>query len=347
MQKIKIFSGLLGALFSLWLAGVWFCDSPYILVPHPEIGGVGFPENSTIVWRSEGKGRSYYGKWGISAIADIRSCGPQKILFWGDSYVQAAQVDDEEKMAQKTTHLLRHAASDYVAVGLGLAGSSMPDYLYRIPNYEKMIPNIVAHVIIVGQLEDFLPNNPSARYSKFIEDLDGLRIKQYASQRPSRMKWNIYKWGTTLKANGILSVARKTVNSSGLRFHMGPVHHCSDGANNALKWKRATAYFEYFAQEFRRQTDKKLILVYLPTVPRIENNGIAMEDSDTELALRMEEIFTQYGWTVINMQESFTNHFMETGALPRGFSNSRPGLGHLNETGNKLVAEAIVGLFLR
>lgn len=342
MKTVKIIAGIFLAFALLWLAGIWFCDSPFILIPHPELNSMGYPEGSRMLWRSEGNGESRFGVWGVPAISDIHKHPEPKIILWGDSYVQASQVDDDKKMAQQVTRLLTEKGRmNLLAVGAGVAGQSVADYLLKIPVYEKQMPPVAAHVVVIGQIEDLFSDNPSARFSRLVSKPD-LHIVSAGLRCPSHLKYLVYQWGIRLKANGVLSVARTRSDGIRLRFSMGPVIKKNDKAEQtAASATDMGKWFRFYAAEFRRATDKPLILVYLPTVPRLDGNGWSFVDENEETSVQMERLFTANGWVVINMGDRFVREFQSTGRLPRGFSNSQPGTGHLNETGHRLVAETL------
>lgn len=341
MKKFKIIGGIIAALALLWLAGAWFLDSPTILIPHPELEGMGYPEGSQLLWRSEGNGKSRFGAWGVSAVPDIRTVKKPKIILWGDSYVQASQVDDDKKMAQQLTRLLaQHGETNSLAVGVGVAGQSVADYLLKIPVYEKQMPPVAAHVVVIGQIEDLFPDQSSAHFAKFVSTPE-LHIIPARLRSPSRLKWLTYEWGSRTYANGVLSVVRNCADGLDLQFKMGPIAPKTVHSDAAPSPGDMAAWFDFYVREFKSATDKPLILVYLPTLPRMEGNSWVFNDADDEAARSMERIFTQHGWTVIDMKERFEREFRQTGCLPRGFANTRPGSGHLNETGHRLIAEAL------
>jgi hypothetical protein len=194
-------------------------------------------------------------------------------------------------------------------------------------------------VVVVGQLEDLFPDQPSAGYAKFVSKPE-LRIVPGAPWNPSRAKWLAYEWGTRFRANGLLSVLRRYSEGLDLRFQMGPARSASMGERSSPSTQEMSAWLNFYARQFRSSTKTPLILVYLPQVPRLEGNGWAMQDAVAASSL-MEQIFTENGWYVVNMGNRFVENFEHTGRLPRGFNNSQPGSGHLNQDGHRLVSETL------
>jgi len=343
----KMIAAILVAMILLWIAGALFCNAPFIMVPHAALQTMGYPEGSRVVWRTEGWGTGRFGKWGVSGIPDIETRSEQKVVLWGDSYVEAHQVDDEKRTAHQLTQLLDlHGAGAALAVNAGFSGQSVADYPIKIPVYEKQMPPIAAHVVVIGQIEDFFPNDPPVYFSRFATDPEP-QIIPAKLRDPSRLKWLIYRWGVRLHANGLISVLRNNADGFNLRFALGPVKKNVAGSDpGAPSAEELERWFSFYARKFRTVTEKPLFLVYLPTVPKLDGNGWSFVDEDEETAAQMERIFTVNGWTVINMKDRFVQNFESNGKLPRGFLNSKPGAGHLNETGHRLVAEALAD-FLR
>lgn len=348
MKLLKITGGIFTAGALLWLAGLWFCNSPFIMVPHDDLQTMGYPDGCRIVWRTEGRGVGTFGRWGVSAVPDVQSRTERKIILWGDSYVEAHQVSDGKKMAQQLTDvLMKCGIDDVLAVGAGFSGQSVADYLVKIPVYEKKMPPVAAHVVVIGQIEDLFPNNPPAYFSRFVAD-PVPHVIPAVLHKPSRLKWVVYQWGVRLRANGFLSMVRNWADGFNLRFEMGPVKMPQKNMQDTKPSdEELDAWFNFYAREFRKTTAKPLILVYLPTVPKLNGNGWILDDGNDSEARQMEEAFSRNGWLVINMGGRFVRYFEETGQMPRGFNNSSPGSGHLNEAGHKLVAEALSDCLLK
>lgn len=85
--------------------------------------------------------------------------------------------------------------------------------------------------------------------------------------------------------------------------------------------------------------DKRIIILNLPTVEIGKDGQLKCINSSTEriLAQLCEEEDIIY----LNMSEQYLNNYSEKNVVPYGFSNTRPGYGHLNREGNRMVAEAL------
>ncbi|MCD6578371.1 hypothetical protein J7L48_02745, partial [bacterium] len=110
--------------------------------------------------RSEGIAKTYKGLFGINAIEDITKDSRKKIAVWGDSYVEAHQVNDNKKMPQVITSKLSNKGlgENLICFGVGMSGDSVADYYFDIPKYEQLTKNIISHFIVIANIRDILPN---------------------------------------------------------------------------------------------------------------------------------------------------------------------------------------------
>jgi hypothetical protein len=81
-----------------------------------------------------------------------------------------------------------------------------------------------------------------------------------------------------------------------------------------------------------------LIIVLLPSAPYISGGKIEMTDPAHE---RLKDVIEQFPEvTIVDPLPEF-QQLASLGYLPRGFFNSAPGEGHLNEDGNKIVGRLL------
>jgi hypothetical protein len=88
---------------------------------------------------------------------------------------------------------------------------------------------------------------------------------------------------------------------------------------------------------------QKVIIVYLPFSPIVSGNAVVLENGDSKLLLNEIKKFDD--WYVVDPTTDFQELWQKEQKLPRGFTNSEPGIGHLNVDGQAIVghllAEAI------
>ena len=111
-RLIQISLSLFVSFLFIWVTGYLFCNSLDHYQYDEKLTKV-IPAPGTIKYRSEGIATTYRGAYGINAIEDITRDSRKKIVVWGDSYIEALQVDDCLKIPQVVNKNLLN-------IGLGL-----------------------------------------------------------------------------------------------------------------------------------------------------------------------------------------------------------------------------------
>jgi hypothetical protein len=223
--------------------------------------------------------------------------------------------------------------------GVGMAGDSIADYYFDIPKYEKIAKNVSAHFIVFTSIEDILPDQPT----------DGKRGLFKAE--PLRLVHD--HWAPSFQNE------KRMLNKLGLYFVWTPFHRFisniktldfmpkiqrtddekikSDSKNNAS----LSASWHFLLSELKKQTDKPIVFIYCPQIPKIEGSEIIYKDDNHKYISDFTKIAATYGITVLNAASEFNKFYNKTGLFPRGFDNSRPGDGHFNKHGHEIVSRLI------
>lgn len=85
--------------------------------------------------------------------------------------------------------------------------------------------------------------------------------------------------------------------------------------------------------------DGKIIVLNLPTVEIGADGQLECLNSETEKIFA--QLCMENGISYLNMSEEYRKYYSEKKIVPYGFSNTRPGHGHLNNDGHKMVADAL------
>ena len=84
----------------------------------------------------------------------------------------------------------------------------------------------------------------------------------------------------------------------------------------------------------------KLIIFYNCEL-NTDAQGDVLARKDVEAVNAFSKICEENDVIFVDMYDSFKTNYLETFKLPRGFSNSEAGVGHLNEEGHRVIAEKI------
>ena len=83
-----------------------------------------------------------------------------------------------------------------------------------------------------------------------------------------------------------------------------------------------------------------VIIVYHNTVDITPENAPVRAD-DAQLLDIFRRCCEDNNLSFIDATDAFLAHYRETYQMPYGFSNTKPGVGHLNETGHRIIAELV------
>lgn len=301
--------------------------------------------------RKEGWGNTKYGKYGVNGIEDITKVEGDKVLLWGDSYVEGLSVNDSEKTPLQFNKIWQEKnKKSFTCAGIGASGTHLADYAHYAPIYEKIIPDIKAHVIFLhsdmvrfnedkqGGVLDFQNNDISFRFIPPNGKISPTKNKLILVLRSLGLDfvWWIYNDLRTYK----------------WRFNLG-----RSGAANTTAWKQYRQPiimpdkkwnidgYDFLIKKFKGATNKEIVFIYVPHVPYIFDNKILLKDRSRKFITKIKEKCNKNGIVFLNMEEDFKNYYTRTGKSPRGFANSRPFMGHFNSAGHKLVAKKLVEYF--
>ncbi len=83
----------------------------------------------------------------------------------------------------------------------------------------------------------------------------------------------------------------------------------------------------------------RVIIVYQPKTAIDDKGNMLTEDK--EAVKKFANACEEHGLLFIDMYDDFSNEYVNTHRLAHGFANTAVGVGHLNETGHRLMAERL------
>lgn len=296
--------------------------------------------------RTEGWATTYKGAYGINAIPDISKIQAKKIVVWGDSFVEAHQVEDNEKIPQRVTQKIisKRANEDYLCFGAGKSGDSLADFYFDIQKYEKKIDNIILHVILLTDLKDSLPDQNSDKKDGVYQAI------------PLLLKYNIWK----PKYQAI----KKRLNDYGLYFVWEPTKSGIEAITQTnlfpqfnwisprLKTNQAetntpekklpdSVSWRFLFDKFKDISKAPILIVYCPDIPLLKNGNVVLEDQHLSQIHRLVPILKMNGIGFINAGPAFISLYSKSKKFPRGFQNSNPVKGHFNAMGHEIISDVI------
>ncbi len=313
-----------------------FVESIRPMEPVPELGRTLTSAGYLYRHRREGRGETRFGRYGLPAIEDVRAIEGPSVAIWGDSYVEALQVADEDKVAQRVTQGSEARLGGRITgVALARGGWAVPDYVFLLPRVEKLFAPR-AHVVILAAIEDALPDGTRFTLPGGLPQLTE-RVAPAKAPRARQLLAGAglhFLWAGVRNASG---------SGRSLRFRPGPrsAKPKTDKHDEAAELP-PTGAVEFLLDRLKAGTDKPIIFVYTPSVPRIRRGIVDLVDPDQAAADVVAAACASRGIDFVNLGPVFTKAYRETGAFPRGFHNGVPSRGHWNERGHRLVAEGIL-----
>ncbi|MBN1905490.1 MAG: hypothetical protein JW927_10365 [Deltaproteobacteria bacterium] len=330
---------LFGFFFSflfVWVLSFFFCDTVHTFSYSTEIETWVRPPGSIHRHRSEGWGDVWFGRMDVIGEADISLIKTPSVVIWGDSHMEALQIEQKNRMPQVLTDMFRaDNINTFSAFGVGMSGESIADYYLKIPRYEK-VAEIKAHYIIICDISDALPDQSTAAHAVYLSE-PAYRIVD-TKKVPDHI--NIRKFLRKFELDFLWASAVSILKDTKLRFMPGPF----DSDKNVIDDGYPLSVNEplnFILHSLRHKTEKPIIFVYCPHLPAIKDNTVTFENKEHDSVDVFKNLCFKNGIGFIDMTNEFCSNYKETGKFPRGFQNSLVSQGHFNRDGHRIIAKAI------
>lgn len=299
---------------------------------------------STIKYEREGSGVIHYSDFG--EIATPFQGGPAVVVF-GDSQTASYQVNDYQNYVSIAEQELHEKKVNVDLRNFGYPAGTLADYAYLATiTQSKMNAGIV---VIQTSLNDFLGIGGREGYvlssigNYFKKNADGTLTLMHT---PVKDNQAFYKPIITKSALLSASLDRLRLFRTVFNNSFSKPNDTGD-ANMIDPAVMRVSQSEKFLENYKAQITalheaykgQKVIIVYLPFVPTILGDEVTLVNKDSDLLLEVIQQFDD--WSVVDPSADFKNLWLEQKKLPRGFSNSEPGTGHLNVDGQAIVGHLL------
>ena len=303
-------------------------------------------ENSYQVEGTEGFAVTHFSRYGE---ARSLSTGGASVVVLGDSFTRGAQVDESKKYVTLTESLLLERGLEVDLHNLGLPERNMADVLYQAPAINAAYaPQIV---IIQANRQTFKDAFELANVNYCIYRDGGIKLV-HREDPPDIRRQN------TISSSGLLSFIayRMKVITIGEGQKPQAEIPAAPAAAEAGTSTSADASpdraaevdvrFEALVTTVKEAyPNSRIVFLVIPFVPIVPNDP-SMEISwvnpdDEDLVRALEQID---GVFVAYPRDAFRMNYEQYHLLPRGFFNSVPNAGHLNESGHAMVASVLADL---
>jgi hypothetical protein len=344
----------------IWMVTAVFSDSVPLEEWSGALGRNTLAPGTTYQERREGWATNHIGEHGLIASRPEDLAATEKIVIWGDSFVEAFHVEDSAKMHRRLTDLLRkEPGGKGAALAVGERFCSIADYRFRIPDYEAVLKDVKLHVIHLYSLEDTFPDQyPGGRISLFLTE-PNLHFEKYDNEfreieapvSPGRARVLIHQYHLQFFSRlrtSLTNIARL----DGLRFAPGTAQKSTADPAAHRAWNRfldpawgsaepPLEAWRFLLRELDSTTEAPILFVYAPPTPALLSGDLILENPEKNLANHFSSLCKEQGIGFVSLEEPFLRFLEANGRFAKGFHNSRPWEGHYNADGHRLVAEAI------
>ncbi|MGV3773017.1 MAG: hypothetical protein ACO1QB_08955 [Verrucomicrobiales bacterium] len=304
-------------------------------VTHPELGRI--YKSGPYTHGTEGFSRTrinslgFRDDWEPSSISTNR-----RILFLGDSFTEALQVQDGELFV----NLVEKGSWQPVeAINAGRSGGSPAFYIHLRSFYETVTkPDQVVIQLNEGDfLDDALHTGRNFYIVPEGESFATVHNKNFSSANPLMQKLG--------KLRGLMEFSTAAVAAESVQFLLKPTqpHGAAPKpapAKASVDEPKLRNLIQWTLEELQKYPTPHIL--YLPTLNYSNlDEPPPLTEREITAACEASKI------PLVNMRSAFVEHFRKTYEPAHGFANTKPAMGHLNEAGHRLVARELLAVLKR
>jgi lysophospholipase L1-like esterase len=277
----------------------------------------------------EGYGRTFLNELGLrspSLTDEPLQADKRNILVLGDSYTQAMQVSDEVAFPQHLNDILGQHTR---VINSGREGASPADYI-ALAEYNK---NTFHPDVVVVQLNE----------ADFTRDL--LSNKQTFYFEKTQQAYSLRENKTVVSSNELASRfvgLQDILNFSVVRIALERVEalrasktHTADTVQSTPQ--QTDGSLEHFIVSELKKAYRQPILLYIPEIDYFSPDYALPHATERQLAKAAREL----GVTFISLRSDYVALYHNRHKIAHGFTNTQPGMGHINPLGHELAAERL------
>lgn len=355
--------GIFGSWVIVWVVGPGLINSILVRTYDADLKVNTIRPGDVVHWRSEGWASTRIGPHGLPGWQPDRPGGQtnrepvspgddplRRIVIWGDSQVEGVCVADEQKIHNQTIAIARRRDRiELDCLPMGRSGADARDWQDLMPDADRLWhPDL--HVWVVTDLSDLtvLASKDAAE-----------AYHRWTVESP---RW--VKFAAAIHAEALFEAGKRIFrdpSTGGIRrldFSLGP-----RGATTAVSSDDAhgDAHGEAHGEAIKNEDelagavatavaglagrfDGRLAILYAPATPRFAG-GLKTDHPDDAAFDAIRRRLREAAIPVADVRGDFIELWHTRTELPRGFHNGMPSYGHLNASGNRLVAAAILDLY--
>jgi hypothetical protein len=277
----------------------------------------------------EGVATAHFLPNGLRVTGNPQIAGAPSVLIVGDSHVEAFQVADQETMGSALERRLRAEGKQWNALQYGWSGADGPDYVYSAPLLGKfetprifLIMNDGDFRSLAGEEARLVERNGVLVAQPLTPDTVPGRAPSYGGRLARKLKESGLIYGTALRFQLDLK-PQFTEHKASAQNVVVPAAPGSDET------------IETIVRGLKQAFGDRLYILYTPAQPFSADTPV--EPQESALLAQCYEKHMECR----SLRRRMVNELVANHQLVRGFSDTAPGVGHLNPRGHELVADEL------
>lgn len=261
------------------------------------------------------------------------------IIFLGDSYTEALAVNRQNNYVKITEKLLNDNGYAFRSINLGISGNSIPDHIRNAPGFIKTFNP--KYVIVQLHFNDFVDEALNPEHgNKIIKKENKYSIEHSirSKKRTANHIADITGWFQPVSFriinNAISSYQEKTFKKNEIHPSNDSEERNREEIQNIIDWQ---------VRELKKAYGNKIVFLYFSPLPNIMEGTVNITENSSNTEKKEMVFNSAKKWNIdtFDIEDVLVEYYQKTHRMPRGFQDTRPGLGHLNAAGNYLVADSL------
>jgi len=247
--------------------------------------------------------------------------GDIDVLVMGSSHMEAFNVSQNKNTVAHLNNKLRDANIDMNAYNIGVSGHVL---VRCLNNAVKAIDEFAPEKYLVIETSSVAPD------IILMEDALAGTLKPIPSHNSGIVE-KLQKFPFLRRTYNQLENLMKNSNTQ------------ESETGETQEGEGCYILFDELLGSVDRKCDERgieLVILYQSSLKIDEDGQVLPQDNIRDIE-NFKSVCDKYGVAFVDMYEPFKENYDRTTNLPHGFSNSRIGRGHLNETGHSLIADKL------
>ena len=250
------------------------------------------------------------------------------ILCMGSSHTQGKEVPPDKKYTALMNAHFSQGEGQLAVYNIACDGNFLPSLIRHFSAAMEAFPDAGTVTIEINGTDFPSEEIRDAMQQVAYKEESSVRNQKLAMGATQKVKTLIKEYFPLLR---LIKSKLETIRATGEVSVSSPEIPADEQKEDAV---RAAA------KMMRQEYDGEIIFLYHPSVA-IDANGTVSCVYD-DFFDTFQKICDENRISVVDMGASFLENYQQEKTLPYGFLNTVPGSGHLNTTGHRLIAEALI-----